>query len=108
MHADAVGQSVMALTTDGLALACGERAEELVESCKLAVLPVKLLVGALQIAKLAEEAEFRFGRKGHVHAGCAANLANFDQTGCQRAGDIFSIGSVAHQQTPPGRGSERH
>ena len=97
MHADAVRQGVMALTPDGLALACGERAEEFVESCKAAILPVKLLVSALQIAKFAEEAELRFRCKGHMHAGCAANLANFDETRRKRAGDIFGICGVADQ-----------
>src|SRR5215469_7322895 len=95
MHADAAGQSVMTLTANGFALACGERAEEFVESCKAAILPVKLLVGALQITKLAEEAGLRFRCKGHMHAGCAANLANFDETRRKRAGDIFGIGGVA-------------
>src|ERR1700746_4228836 len=97
MHADPARQRVMALTADGLSLACGECAEEFVESCKTAIFPVKLLVGALQIAKLTEKTEFRFGREGHVHAGCAANLADFDETRRKRAGDAFGIGSISHQ-----------
>ena len=84
-----------ALAPDGLALARGERGEEIVEGCVARVLPVELLVGALQEAALAEQAPFVFGEEGDVHARrrrcvCASSTsasasAPADRVGC-RAG----------------------
>ncbi len=47
---------------------------------------MELLVGALQKAELAEQAEFRLGREGDVHAGRVVEPAQFDQAARQRAG----------------------
>ena len=41
--------------------------EEIVETGKSLVVPMKLLVGALQETMGGEEFAFRFGRKGHVN-----------------------------------------
>src|SRR5262245_17784076 len=67
MHADAVGERILALAPDGLALAGGERGEEVVEGRVAGVLPMKLLVRALEVAALAEQLPFRLGREGDVH-----------------------------------------
>ena len=45
---------------------------------------MELLVGALQEAEFAEEAEFRLGREGDVHAGRVAKPAQFDEPAAER------------------------
>ena len=75
MHGDAVGQRVVALAADGLALARGERGEEIVEAPVAGIFPVELLVGALQESEFAEEAEFRLGGESHVNAGGGIDAA---------------------------------
>ena len=100
MHADAVGERVVALAADGLALARRERGEEIVEARVAGILPVELLVGALQESEFAEEAEFRLGREGHVNARGVVDAAKLDQAGRQRAADF--VGACG-----PGRTSSR-
>ena len=59
VHGDAVRQRVVALAADGLALACGERGKKIVETGEAAIVPVKLLIGPLQITEFAEQTKFR-------------------------------------------------
>ena len=108
MHGDAVFQRLVPLATDGFAFARRQRGEEIVKACETLALPVKLLVGALQIAEPAEELEFRLGRKGHMHAGSAAALANLDQAAGERALDGLGLRAVAHQEAAAGRRRERY
>src|SRR5437763_11796581 len=63
---DAGCQRVLAFAPDGLALARGERAEEILERAVALVLPVELLIGALEEAALAEQAPFFGGRERDV------------------------------------------
>ena len=58
-HLDAGLKRLLALAADGLALARGEAGKEVVETGVAGILPMELLVGALQEAALAERAPFR-------------------------------------------------
>ena len=108
VHADAVGQCVVALAADGLALARGERGEEVVERRVAGVLPVELLVGALQETEFAEETKFRLGGEGDVDAGGAVDAAQLNQAGGERLAHVIRIRTRAHQQAPSGRRRKRH
>ena len=59
MHADAGGERVRALAANGLALARGERGQERIERVVAGILPMELLVGALEEAALAQQLPFR-------------------------------------------------
>ena len=54
-HLDAGRERFLALAADGLALARGERGQEIVEAGVAGIVPMELLVGALQEAALAEQ-----------------------------------------------------
>ena len=55
-----------ALALDRLAMARIEAGEEIVEGRKILVVPVKLLVGALQEAVLGEKFPLAFARERHM------------------------------------------
>ena len=78
-HLDAGRQRLLALAADGLALARGERGQEVVEAGIAGILPMELLVGALQEAALAERAPFRLGQEGDVGRGQLAGGGDLDQ-----------------------------
>ena len=98
MHADAVRQRVLAFAADGLALARRERGEEIVERRVAGVLPVELLVVALQESEFAEKAEFRLGRKGDVNAGCVVDPAELEKTGGESPAAVLGMRAGPHQQ----------
>ena len=97
-----------ALALDRLALARRQRAEEIVERRVAAVLPVELLVGALEEAVPAEQVPFGFRRERDVHRRRLAHARQFDQACRQRLAD--RVGGLARgdEQPPSGRGRERH
>ena len=98
VHADAIGQRVVALAADGLALTRRKRGEEVVERGVAGILPVELLVGALQETEFAEETKFRLGGEGDVDTGGAVDAAQFDQSGGERLARLIRIRTRAHQQ----------
>ena len=108
LHVDAVLERFLALAADGLALARRERAEEIVEAAIAGVLPVELLVGALQESELAEEAVFVFGRESDVHAGRAVDAAKLDEPADQSLARIARVPAGPHQQPAAGRRRERY
>ncbi len=63
---DAVRHRVAPLALDRLAVARIERGEEIVETGVTLVVPVELLVGALQETVFGEELPFRLAREGDV------------------------------------------
>src|SRR5207244_13259586 len=67
LHLDAGRERLAPLALDRLALARRERAEEVVESRVVRILPVELLVVALEETKLAEHAPFALRGEGPVH-----------------------------------------
>ncbi len=79
MHSHVIGQGIAPFAADGLALARRKRGEEIVEGGVAGIFPVKLLVGALQKAALAEEFELRFGGEGHMNAGSLIEPAQLEQ-----------------------------
>src|ERR1700722_19891267 len=108
MYGDAVGQGIAPFAADGLALARRKRGEEIVECGVAGILPVKLLVGALQKSVFAEEFELRFGGEGNVNAGSLVEPAELDQACGQRlAGDI-GMRSRLDQKPASSRRRERH
>src|SRR5262249_59564630 len=62
MHADAGRERVRAFASDGFALARGERRQERIEGGVAGILPMELLVRALEVAARGEQIPFRFGR----------------------------------------------
>src|SRR5262249_20762227 len=66
IHRDARRQRVAPLTADGLALARRQRLDEGVEARIAVVLPVELLVGAMQEFLLAQKGAFVLGQEGEV------------------------------------------
>src|SRR5262245_42813631 len=76
MHADSGRERVVAFAPAGLALARGERREKRIEARVAGVLPVELLVRALEVAARAQKLPFRFGREGDVNRGGAAAPAH--------------------------------
>ena len=108
MHGYIVGKRVAPLAADGLALARGQRGEEIIEVAIAGICPVELLVGALEKALLAEELPFRLGRESDVNPRCVIDPAKLYQAcGKPLAGD-FGVRSCPHQEPPPSGGRERH
>ena len=83
-------------------------AEEIVEAAIAGILPVELLVGALQEAELAQEAVFVFGREGDVYAGRAVDAAKLDEPAGERLARIARVRTGPHQEPAAGRRRERH
>ena len=73
------------------------------------VLPMKLLIGALQESEFAEETEFRLGRKGDVNAGCVVD-AGKARSGRRPApgGRLGAAGPGRTRSRASGRRRERH
>src|SRR6185437_14040926 len=107
VHLDAVLERLFAFAPDGLALARRERAEEVIEAAIAGILPVELLVGALQEAELAEETVFGFGRECDVHARGAVDAAKLDEPADQCLAGIGCWRARPHQQPGTGRRRER-
>ena len=76
---DTVEKRLAALFSDGLPLARGERAEEIVEGRIAFVPPVELLVGSLQVADLARKLPFLARGKGDVQRGDAEPVGDLDR-----------------------------
>ena len=96
-----LAQRVAPLAPDGLALA-RRRAppRKCVEGRVAGVLPVELLVGALQEAVLAEELPFGLGQEGDVDRGGLVPPAELDQAGGE-------AGAHLRRRAGPGRTSRR-
>ena len=97
-----------ALALDRLAMARIEAGKEIVEGRKTLVVPVKLLVGALQEAVLGEKFPFGFAREGHMHRRGLADAAQRDEAACERRADLLAIDVVADQEARAGRRRERN
>src|SRR5262245_5045570 len=108
MHADAGGERILALAPDGLALTRGERRQERVERVVAGILPVELLVGALEEAAAPEQLPFRLGREGDVHRGRMRAPADVDQRIRERRTHRLGLRSWAREQPRAGRRGERH
>ncbi len=93
-----------ALLADRLALAAGERGEEIVEAGIIMVLPVELGAGAHQPSRCLEPVQLRRLDKGHVRRGEPVLVGHGLDRGDQRRRKRF----VAQQQPRPGDGRERH
>ena len=64
---DSSSDGLTALALDRLAMARVERGKEIVKAAKTVIVPVKLLIGALQEAVLGQKLPFRFARERHMH-----------------------------------------
>ena len=67
------------------------------------VVPVKLLVVALQEAVLGQKLPFGFAREGDVNRGGLGRAAQRHQPARQRIADAVGIDAVADQQPRAGR-----
>ena len=94
------GQRVAPLALDRLAMARIEGGEEIVEGAVALIVPVELLVGALQEAMFGEKFPFGFAGKGDVNRGGLGGLAQRHQPARQRA-------SAMRSRSTPSRISSR-
>ena len=108
MHLDAGRQRVLAFAADGLALARGKPGEEIVEGGVALVLPVELLVGALQEAAATERRPFRLGEKGYVRGGEVVGLGDFGERVGEGALHDFGERAGRREQARTGCRRERH
>ena len=93
---------------DRLAVARVQRGQEIVESPVAVIVPVKLLVVALQEAVLAQKLRFGLAGKGHVHGGGVGRVAQRHQSARERGSDPLAIDAVADQQPRAGGGRKGH
>ena len=105
---DAGRERFLALAADGLALARGERGQEIVETGVAAILPVELLVVALQEAALAEQAPFRLGQEGDVRRRQLVCRGDLDQGIGKGAAHGLRQRAGADEQARAGHRRERH
>ena len=85
-----------------------KRAEEVVEAGVAGILPMELLVGALQEAALAERAPFRLGQEGDVRRRQLARGGDLDQGIGEAAAHRFGQRAGAGEQARAGHRGERH
>ncbi len=108
VHLDAGRERVLALAANALALARGEAGEEVVEAGVAVILPVELLVGALQEAARAERGPFRLGEEGDVRGRQIVAARDFGETVGQRALHGGGEGAGAGEQARAGDRCEGH
>jgi hypothetical protein len=83
-----------------------QRRQEVVEARKALIVPVELLVGALQEAVLGEQLPLGLAREGDMDGGGLADAAQRYEATRQRVHDALGVDAVADQQPRPGRGGE--
>ena len=105
---DAGGDRLAALALDRLAMARIEAGEEIVEGREILVVPVKLLVGALQEAVLGQKFRLAFTRESHMRRRRLAEAAQRHQPAGERRADLLAIDVVADQEARAGCRRERH
>ena len=96
------GERLAPFALDRLAVARIEGGEEIVETAVALVVPVELLVVALQEAVLGQKLPFGFARKGDVNRRRVGGAAERDQTARQGVADAVGIDAVADQQARSG------
>jgi hypothetical protein len=108
VHADAGRERVRAFAANDFALARGERRQERIESAIAGILPMELLMGALEEAALAQQFPFRRGGEGDVDRGRVRAPADVDQRVGEGGPNGLRLRPRARQQPAAGRGRERH
>ena len=108
LDGQAIAERLLALLAHGLALARGERAQEILEGGVAVVAPVELLVGALQVAELAEPGPFALGEKRDVRARQPVALHHRGRGGGERRLAVGGVGTWPRQQPPARHRRERH
>ncbi len=101
---DAAAQGLAALLAHRLALARGELAEEIVELRVALVVPVELLIGALQEALRPQRRPLVLGQEGEVQRGDAEALRDLDRRGREQPLALVRIRAPAR---PAGGGRAR-
>ncbi len=92
LNRDSVGQRILSLATDGLALARGQGAEEVVEGAISAILPVELLVrSAVRKFCVSSTSHSAFGQKGDVDRRGAGLFADAHQSVAGGGADGISM-----------------
>ena len=87
----------MSLASNGLAFARGERGKEIVEALVAGIIPMELLVGALQKSQPAKKAIVVFSRESDVNAGSLVDATKFDETSRERAANFVLVGAGPYQ-----------
>src|SRR5205085_2071043 len=84
------------------------RREEILERAVAGIVPVELLVGALEEPALAEQAPFVLRREGDVNRGGLAQAGKLDEP--RRQARPYAVGawSRRREKPAPGRRRERH
>jgi hypothetical protein len=105
---DAGGERFFALAADDLALARIERGEEILERRVAVVLPMELLVGALQIAARAQRLPFGLRQKRHVRGREFALPGDFGERIAECEPHLLGERAGAGEEARAGHGRERH
>jgi hypothetical protein len=106
MHVDAILERILAFASDRLALARGKRDEEILEAAVAGILPVELLIGALQESEFAQEAVFGLGRERDMHPRSAIDAAELDKPAGQCSAGVACPRAGPHQEPAAGRRRE--
>src|SRR2546423_11716554 len=105
---DSSGSGLAPFTLDRLAVARVQRGQEIVKSRVAFMVPVKLLVVALQEAVRPQKLRFRLAGEGDVHGGGIGRIAERLQAARERGSDLLAIDPVADQQPWTGRWRKGH
>ena len=108
LDGDAGRSRLLALLAHGLALARGERGEEVVEVRVAGVVPVELLVRALQEPVLAQPAPLALAQEGDVHARHAVALGTAVAAAAASSASSPPPRARPHQQAAPRHRREGH
>jgi hypothetical protein len=108
VDADSVCARLAAFAADELALARGEGVEEILERGIAGILPMELLVGALQKTLRGQRPAILALQEGGVHPGGLPLLAQGDQPLRQRRAHRLGICVGMHQKPRAGRRRERN
>ncbi len=101
-------QRVAPLALDRLALARGQRAEEIVEGGVARIVPVELLVDAAQEAEVARPLGLRLRQEGGVDRRGLDLLAQGPQAGDEGGGGLVRVLARGDQEARAGDRRERH
>src|SRR5690349_15786877 len=108
MNGDVIRYCFGTLASDRLALARGERCEELLEAGVTCILPMKLTMCSLQVTQFTQQRPFGFLEKRDVDGGGTGSATDFRQATGKRFAHYVGLRAGTYQQAAASSGGERH
>ena len=105
---DPGGGGLAPFALDRLAVTRVQRGQKIVKGPVAFIVPVKLLVVALQEAVRPQKLRFRLRGEGYMHGGGVGRVAQRHQAARQRGSDPLAVDAIADQQPWAGGGGEGH